>query len=242
MPINRKMKLLFIHNPKCGGSSMEKFFGMTNKSNRFDKKNLSGLHNIQVKDKIDLNPMERTRGFKNRSYNKPVQHLTPEELIKDGYISEKEFNENFSFTFVRNPWDKVISSYESYFKKLYPNFDIFLLWVKEMVDKEKDGSYFVFDDKNRRSINTHFKEQHKFVLIDGSMAINFLGRYENINEDFKTLCELINVKYKPLEKVNVTAKKKHYSTYYNEEQMKLVGEIYKADIELFNYKFEKLGN
>lgn len=241
MPINRILKIMFIHNPKCGGSSMEKFFSMTNKYNRFDKKILSGLQ-IVSKKTLKTNYSEPWKNIILSRFNKPIQHLTPQELIDENYITEAEFRNNFSFVFIRNPWDKVISSYESYFKKLHPDFNKFLLWVEKIVEYEKDGLCFIFKDKNKESMNTHFKEQHKFVNYNGEQIVNFIGRHENINNDFKKVCELTKVQYMSLEKINATAKKKHYSTYYNDEQMAMVGEIYKTDIELFNYKFERLGD
>ena len=80
--------------------------------------------------------------------------------------------------------------------------------------------------------------------------INFIGKFENINEDWKKCVEGINehmksnpkidrkhyIKYEPLMHIN-KSKHKHYSEYYDAETRDEIAKIYADDIEKFNYDF-----
>ena len=229
MPVNRDKKILFIHNPKTAGSSMRDFLGTGNVTNKADKILLYG---------------REEKKHRRMMYTIPLQHLTPKQIFDGGYMKREEYDGYFSFVFVRNPWDKIISSYVSYFYQLQPDFNKFLEWIKKIVEweREHDG-FYVFQDltvngKVKYTVNTHFREQHNYVYIDGRRAVNFIGKYENFENDFNFICKANNLE-NSIGKTNVTRNKKHYSAYYNDEQRKFIEELYARDIELFDYKFEE---
>lgn len=96
MPYFPSINILFIHIPKTGGSSIEKYF----------EKKL----NIQLNSKYLFSVSEL---INNHSY----QHLTYYEIYKN----QKELHINFSnlkliFSIVRNPYERIIS--ELFFRKL----------------------------------------------------------------------------------------------------------------------------
>ncbi len=81
---------------------------------------------------------------------------------------------------------------------------------------------------------------------DGKVAVDFIGRFENLNEDFRTILNKINDIHPlpgdkslwDLQKKNSSSRGKHYSWYYNDETVERVREHYKVDIEEFDYEFE----
>jgi len=240
MPISKKHNLLFIHNPKCGGSSIEQYFGMSNNHNVANRETLFGLGNIpKIND--EKGGRRRIQMMQNNfiARNVPLQHLTPTQMIDYGFITRHDFLKYVSFVFVRNPWDKLISSYKSYHHRLYPNFDKFLEWVVKIVEHEKTDEFFIYKD-GRETVNTHFKEQYKYLNYHDERLVNYVGRYENYEEEIIELCEIIGEDYRGIGKLNITKNKDHYSNYYTDEQRDLVGDIYKTDIELFDYKFERV--
>lgn len=222
MPINKDKKVLFVHIPKTGGSTIEKFFDMTNKTNRADYDLLFGVDTRR----------------KNVNYDIALQHLTFNEIKNNHKI---KVNNYFSFSLVRNPWDKVISAYLNHFIKLKPDFNNFLSWVEKSVEYEKDHDHFTYQDKRNKILtNTHFKEQYKFIYNDDNqIMVDYLGRFEYWNESFKKICELAKVEYREPEIYNKNNNRKHYSEYYNKKQADLIKKIYKKDIELFGYEYEK---
>ena len=66
--------------------------------------------------------------------------------------------------------------------------------------------------------------------------IDFIGRFENLEEDFHYICEKIGLSNIKLPHENIT-RHKHYIKYYDDETRGIVAEIYVKDIKFFNYKF-----
>ena len=65
-----------------------------------------------------------------------------------------------------------------------------------------------------------------------------MGRYENLEKDFHFVCEKLNLgKLKLGNEKKVRQDKKHYTKYYSRDSKKIVAELFKKDIEYFDYKF-----
>ena len=72
----------------------------------------------------------------------------------------------------------------------------------------------------------------------GKIIVDFVGRYENLQDDFNFVCDKIKIPRINLSYVNRT---KHgvYSGYYDDETKKIIAEKTKIDIEKFKYEFGK---
>ena len=84
----------------------------------------------------------------------------------------------------------------------------------------------VFNDKKRHIID-----------INGLLRTDYLGKFENMEDDLKIILEKIgfkNITHKPFKKNS----KSHndYKTYYNSEILEKVNFILKEDIESFDYE------
>ena len=65
--------------------------------------------------------------------------------------------------------------------------------------------------------------------------IDFVGRFESINKDFKKICDKIGVNVSLPHKNK--SKESEYKKYYNERSKKRVKEIWGKDIDKFSYSF-----
>jgi hypothetical protein len=139
-------------------------------------------------------------------------------------MGENTFNSFYSFAIVRNPWDWQVSTYSYMLKtpdhpqhKLvqgFGNFDEYIRWrCREEARFQKDMIY----------------------SKDGKLLVNFVGRYETLEADFKTICARIGISAS-LPRHNVSYRKP-YQQYYKEDTKELVRQTFETDVSLFGYDF-----
>ena len=86
--------------------------------------------------------------------------------------------------------------------------------------------------------DVHFRSQIDFITYkNGEIITDFIGRFENLNQDFNYVCKKLKINDVHLEHLNKSIRKKNYRRYYNDELANLVYKRYKKDIRLFNYEF-----
>ena len=71
----------------------------------------------------------------------------------------------------------------------------------------------------------------------GNMLIDFVGRFENLQNDFDYACEKIGIPKKKLPHMVKSENRKHYTEYYNEKTKSIIANKYAKDIEYFNYRY-----
>ncbi|WP_448560865.1 hypothetical protein [Trichothermofontia sp.] len=74
-----------------------------------------------------------------------------------------------------------------------------------------------------------------------TIDIDFLMRFEHLDDDFKLVCEKINIPYVPLPKRNQSSHA-HYSKYYDAELKAIVGMKFHEEIVFGNYTFENVSS
>jgi len=146
----------------------------------------------------------------------------------------------FKFVFVRNPWDRLVSWYNMH-KKLGPHND----FAKYLME----GSNNISDFLKKTNVITDYPKkgfpvrksitynQLDYVSDDnGNILVDFIGKFENLNEDVLTVGKNIGMPNMVLPVVN-KLRKDDYRTYYTDKDIEIVAEMYKKDIEYFGYTF-----
>ena len=150
-------------------------------------------------------------------------------------ISKK--NIFFSFAFIRNPFDRLYSSY-LFLKKGGINIHDENAYIKHL-SKFNDFEDFILNGLNKNIIYEipHFIPQCEYICDNNNkILVDYLGRFENLNHDIKILSKKIN-KDINLEHHNFNLVK-DYRTAYNPNMIEIVSKIYSNDLTVFNYKFE----
>ncbi|BAW96821.1 hypothetical protein NIES970_17630 [[Synechococcus] sp. NIES-970] len=223
----KNQKILFVHIPKTAGSSIEE--------------TLCQHYKVSHNEALILKNNDPSKGPQSLS------HLTSREYIKFGYITQDEFSILFKFAFVRNPWSRVVSEYKwhRYYRKY-----TFKDWLFKFFPSE-DSIVTMKDDLRWR----HVMPQYRYIFDnDGKNLMNFIGYFENLNDDFRKLEKLLEQNFPALLKVRESKisensiKKgliklfskgdfyKNYKDYYDQETWNWVSDFYRKDIELFGYK------
>ena len=99
----------------------------------------------------------------------------------------------------------------------------------------KSMSFGEFVKNGLRIKNKHIRKQVDYIISDSS-KLDFIGRFENLQEDINVVCDKIGIPQQQLPHRNPT-EHKHYTEYYNEETKQIVAEKYAKDIEYFGYEF-----
>jgi hypothetical protein len=85
------------------------------------------------------------------------------------------------------------------------------------------------------------RPQHEYIYENNKLLIDHVGRFENLANEWKFLCEKLKINDKLFHirgyTINEHLKNKHYRDYYDDETKAYVSETYKKDLELFGYEF-----
>ena len=133
-----------------------------------------------------------------------------------------EYKNYFKFAFVRNPWSRVLSWY------------LFLRTSKLPKRNTSNISFKEFVNNKWRQETVWANEellQYRFT-----QNCDFIGRLENIQEDFNVICDKIGISSQKLPHINET-NHKHYTEYYDDETRQIVAKALEKEIKYFNYKF-----
>lgn len=160
----------------------------------------------------------------------PFEHDTALEKI--ARMGLKQWQKKYSFTVVRNPWDKVVSHY--HYRILTNQTGLgkktieFNQWVKRAYG-EQDTTYYNNPKMFMPNVGWIADEQ-------GNILVNKVIRFENLGKEFDEVCRELGINVRlPHEK---KSKHNHYSDYYNEETTQIVADWFKPDIDAFGYHFE----
>lgn len=193
----------FIHIPKTGGTSVER-----------------ALVSAELISSAELSGI----------YEAGTQHQTFQEVLKTtgGSLVSDRFD--FTFTFVRNPWDRAVSEI-SYLRHAGA-------WPRGQSTWKEDLRFLVA--RRERVGNHDLGPQVDYLKDDrGKMAMNFVGRFERLQEDFDTVCARLKIPRQVLPHEQKAASQRgHYSDYYDAESRDWIAERYAEDIKAFGYSFE----
>ena len=159
---------------------------------------------------------------------------------KEGIDLEKYFK----WMFVRNPYDRLVSSFH-YSRRTIGGKNVSMrnhFWMLESfekyilnLDELFDFSQKNFDIRSRKFVNVHMIPQYYFACIDNEVVLDFVGRLENLDTDWKFVCEKIGIKSN-VEKSNQSRRKGHWFDFYTPELFEVVNEKYAKDFEIFDYQ------
>jgi hypothetical protein len=215
--ICHRRKIIFIHIPKCAGSSVKDFY-FAGRGLDWKVPNYELLYGYC--------PVRRLH----------LQHATARELLETGLVTEQQWNAYFKFTFVRNVYDRSYSDY---------------LWIQK--DRKVSGPFLDYllrrgrfekiltDRSDMTYRGDHLTPQSDFFDLEGPLKVDFVGRFESIQNDTAHLSRILGID-KPFdvhEKRNAS-RKKHYSQFFSPRERAMVEQVYAKDLATLGYQFESV--
>jgi len=235
--LSHEYKCIFVHIPKIAGQSIDHVF-----------LRLLGL-TWETRSPLLLKPNADPK------LGPPtLAHLKASEYVKCGHVTQEQFDSYFKFSFIRNPWDRLVSEYK--YRGLQRRFDFKTFLFKH------------FPKPNWTDEYRHVIPQYDFLFDEeGFQLVDFIGRFENLQNDFDEACRRLGIPQTTLPYVNkssgdsvvsrdsrkllaairrllygkrtVKNTLQQYTEYYDDEAKEFVENLYKKDIETFKYQFEK---
>jgi hypothetical protein len=161
--------------------------------------------------------------YENRIHGVLNYFKTSPFINKKMNMTPQKWDTYYKFCFIRNPYDRIISGWY-HVNKLNIPFSNYL----NLYNKCNDVEFMhVFMPQVRNIINEK-----------GKLDINFIGQFENLEEDFQKVLKNIGVKdiiHEVSKKMN---KREHnpFYTYFSQEGLNKVNLILKEDFKYLNFK------
>jgi len=149
-------------------------------------------------------------------------HKTPLDVRSFGLADWNWLQRSFKFTFIREPYERAASHYH---------------WCKKH-NKWNVGPRTTFLDYCNTSMR-QFKHHGPQVRYFEGISYDFVGRFENIDEDMKKLAELLGEPETVASHLNKSNRPMSLSATYCEESKRIVEEFYREDFERFGYEIKE---
>lgn len=199
---------VFVHIPKVAGTSVKSCL----RRHGFSGAN---INQVVPDDKAKLNEYYLT-GASTR--------------LKQGFDAGNfptTWDSCFKFAFVRNPWDRMVSSWS---------------WIKERTGCPYEFKKFVHEYPFGRIYwDWHTLPQHEHIYDEsGEVLVDFVGRFERLEDDLNQISTRMGISAEV--KMGHIHKTKHkpYTDYYDDDTQLAVGNLFSEDVAKFGYEFGEI--
>ena len=152
------------------------------------------------------------------------KHIIDKLLLRD-------YRSYYRFAFVRNPWDRIASVYR-YLKEKKPRVEIDTVSsFEDFLFQFNDGIEWICE------LNS-MKPQTDYVTIDGRLAVDFLGHFEYLREDFSKVKRDLGISVVLPHSNRSSNSKSDYRSNYTDDTASIVASKFSGTISRFGYVFD----
>jgi hypothetical protein len=157
-----------------------------------------------------------------RGPHTPTKHASMMDYADT--LSEDVLARLFKFTIVRNPWERAISAYFTPIR-----------WIRRRVQPVWTKSEFVAGLAELPLMTDMLRR------ADGAIEIDCILRFETLHADVAALFTRFGLEHLVFPHRNKGFQERDWRQYYVEdpELIELVGEVYREDAEVFDYRFPR---
>ena len=209
--ISHDKKCIFIHIPKCGGTSVEDVLWPKEQG--------------RTEEDLWMGFVSR---FKNKYQTGGLQHLLAWQVREE--VGRDVFRAYYKFAFVRNPWDRVVSQFA--YMQRRPD-------LMDYVGMTSNTEFKAYLELIRLKEHVQWMPQVQFLLDhDGSLLVDRIGRLESFNEDCAQIFDALGLTLDQLPGHANRSKRQAFQYYYSDiEAVEVVADMFAEDISFLGYEF-----
>lgn len=245
MFVSHKDNFIFVHTPKTAGSSIHIFLKDYYSLKGKDREDpIPPIHHMKAKLFFKYNDNLNffyKFAFVRNPFDRLVSAFSDFTQIRPKYVSKRRRIISLlglnKYKYEYDFYELVDNNYQSY-EELCQKGVKFNNKNKSLKIK-KHETFKDFCLKFAESgwlKDTHFIPQSE-LLCDNKkkLLVDFVGKYENLESDLKTISEKIGIKIK----ISHHRKTNHhnYRNYFDQQTKEIIQNIYKDDLNLFGYSF-----
>ena len=134
--------------------------------------------------------------------------------------SKPDKTDVFTFGFVRNPWERMVSLY---------------FWLTESIGPAS----LVTDGFKQSLLNDRLiirGNKSSSDAMEWLHCCDYVGRFESLQKDFDYICSIIGVEKRLLIRINAS-RHNGYTEYFDDEMIEYVSRTHRKTIDTFGYKY-----
>ena len=148
-------------------------------------------------------------------------------------VDVPNLNDFFSFTFIRNPYEKVLSSYFYWFGKTAERF-------KKWKEQYPTFTDFILDyDNSTKLEKNHFTHTNWEYITDndGNILVDFIGYFDFLERDFFMVQKMNGINNNEIISLPKMNESNHifWKTYYTKELAEVVYNKWEMDFKNFRF-------
>jgi hypothetical protein len=210
MLISDRHRFIFIHNPKCAGTSIHKALApysnymcrLANTSTSYYSRRIFGEREI----------------LSNYSH-----HISASELMDK--IGSEKYKRYYSFGVVRNPYDRAVSNFK---------------YISRSKTHDLHSVYYEFESFEDYVKKLHtliwIDPQFHYLTNKGKILVDKVMKFENLDQDFKDFLHKFNLTEVELKRHNTSQRLSNYLSYYDDEMIDIINREFDEDFRIFGYE------
>jgi len=210
MIVSHKHKFVFIHIPKCAGTSIKRsLIPCLAEDDIVHAHDLQHLTAAKIRQKYMHSKKDWRQYFRFAFFRNPWDRLYSHYCYRTA--TARMLQGQFDMS---QPWQRYLSEYD-----IHQNFNDFVMRM--------------YRASPSRSLI------RRFCFIKGRQSVSFIGQFENIHNDWRRVCFHIGLPEIPLlHKNQKTYGRPDYRTAYSKKLRRLVRKMFSFDVEYFGYTFD----
>ena len=210
--ISHDRRCIFIHIPKCGGTSIENLIWP------------------RPEDRTEANLwMGFISKYRNKYQTGGLQHLLASQVREE--VGLDIFNYYYKFAIVRNPWDRIVSQFA--YMQTRPD-------LMDFIGMQPDTEFKAYLNLIQAKQHVQWMPQTDFILDqDGTLLVDKIGRLESLEEDFIEIFRILGICREQNKIFHFNrSQRESIDHYYDQETIEMVSEMYSSDISFLNHSFD----